>query len=409
MSMRIAIVHRYPYESSLGGDGQYIAAIKAYLLERGDDVFEFTTDLLSNRTSPGYRNYYAGWRGHWSVRGGVAIAGHVISFYPKLWWSALRKLLLRNKYRMRNPQDHAPEVKWLHRRLRKVGPDYIIVMFDMILCCVELSEVAPIIAVPGFLKGRESRLIDGCIIPSGDGMALQDQLSRLANAKHVGVNSFDDVAFLQSRGVAGAFYLGFGLDHARFPVAGVRGGSDRTVLFVGAATTSNLESMKWFLAQVWPIVTARVEDAKLRIVGAVADKLQVPSSLQRVDLVGRVDKLQDYYRSASVVAAPLTAGSRGVKIKVAEALAYGCAIVTTSLGIDRGDPTLYREGLRVADLPAEFAEHIIELLTDPESLRVQRQRARAFSEGLFSYEQAFSGIRERISAPGQPWCEVKLA
>jgi glycosyltransferase involved in cell wall biosynthesis len=95
-------------------------------------------------------------------------------------------------------------------------------------------------------------------------------------------------------------------------------------LFVGGTFYANRAGIQWFVRQVVPRI-----NLKICIVGrgfeALRSELEVPG---KVEVVGAVESLADWYRRARFVIAPIFDGS-GMKTKVAEALMYGKKVVGT--------------------------------------------------------------------------------
>jgi polysaccharide biosynthesis protein PslH len=85
-----------------------------------------------------------------------------------------------------------------------------------------------------------------------------------------------------------------------------------------------------------------------------------------------VDDIRPYLGKAAVCVVPLRSGS-GTRIKIFEAMAMGKAVVSTTMGAE-GLPVRHGENIILADDPADFARHVIELLRDPQR-RAQLGRA----------------------------------
>lgn len=95
-------------------------------------------------------------------------------------------------------------------------------------------------------------------------------------------------------------------------------------LFVGGAFYANLEGIRWFVRHVVPRISITI-----CIVGRGFEEFT--AELQggsRVEVVGAVKSLSEWYRQARFVIAPIFDGS-GMKTKVAEALMFGKRIVAT--------------------------------------------------------------------------------
>ncbi len=102
------------------------------------------------------------------------------------------------------------------------------------------------------------------------------------------------------------------------------GNEEDFALFVGGTFYANQAGITWFVKNVVPHINIRI-----CIVGRgfekLRDELEVPG---KVEVVGAVDSLAEWYRRARFVIAPIFDGS-GMKTKVAEALMYGKKIVGT--------------------------------------------------------------------------------
>ena len=119
-------------------------------------------------------------------------------------------------------------------------------------------------------------------------------------------------------------------------------------LFVGAVNPPNVDALDWLLAEIWPLVRGARPDARLRVVGRVAERAGVPWP-EGAEAVGFVDDLAPEYAGAAVVLAPIRFGS-GVKIKLVEGLAQGLPGVATPAGAE-GLAALPPGVLRVAGPP----------------------------------------------------------
>lgn len=161
----------------------------------------------------------------------------------------------------------------------------------------------------------------------------------------------------------------------------------RKCLFVASGSLHNVDGIAWFLRDCWPAITRAVPDACLNIVGSVCARLgDLP---RNVVAEGVIDDIDIAYRDTAVCIVPLRAGS-GLKIKLAEGLAHGVAVVTTSVGA-QGLTDIAPMPFRLADQATEFAAAVIELLTEPEqrrALEIAASRAAA----RFSLQAAFSEL-----------------
>jgi len=136
------------------------------------------------------------------------------------------------------------------------------------------------------------------------------------------------------------------------------------ILFVaGFAHPPNEDAACWFVANVLPLVRARVPDATLSIVGSNPTARVHALAGEAVCVVANVsdDALNERYRSARVAVVPLRCGA-GVKLKVVEALKEGVPLVTTPVGA-QGLPGVADVACVCGDA-ASFADSVLALMLD---------------------------------------------
>ena len=161
------------------------------------------------------------------------------------------------------------------------------------------------------------------------------------------------------------------------------------LLFVGQWHRPNFEAVRWFLEQVWPLISQR--GYRLKIVGPVGPMIQkeLPSLYEAFCpyFVGEVPDLAPWYRSARCVIAPMVSGS-GTSIKTIEALALGKPFVGTSKAF-RGMPMerLKEVGIKPHDDPQSFAAAIDQALSSAPGVAAA---SRAAYESIFSTSAAFA-------------------
>jgi glycosyltransferase involved in cell wall biosynthesis len=157
-------------------------------------------------------------------------------------------------------------------------------------------------------------------------------------------------------------------------------------LFVGGNFYANREGISWFVQHVAPRI-----DIKVCVVGKGMEemraKLEIPD---RVEVIGPVYSLAEWYRRARFVIAPIFDGS-GMKTKVAEALMHGKKVVGTPEAFSGYEGVAARAGWCCSS-PEEFVSAINRACTtitstfDPES--------RALFEEHFSLSAATVRLAE---------------
>ncbi len=177
---------------------------------------------------------------------------------------------------------------------------------------------------------------------------------------------------------AEVLYLPNGADH----LGGASGqlgqpsvGSCRMLFVAALGYEPNQDATRLLLAEIFPEILRRCPTATLAVVGSDPPRwLQEAARREpRLTVTGWVPDVAPWLDAAEVVVCPLTVGG-GVKVKVLEALARGCAIVATPIAL---------QGLRHLPAgvvvertdPRGFAEACVRLLASP--CERERQRARA--------------------------------
>ena len=160
---------------------------------------------------------------------------------------------------------------------------------------------------------------------------------------------------------------------------------EKFALFVGGVFYANRAGIAWFVEHVVP----RIE-IKICIVGRGFEDLR--QELERdgkVEVVGAVDHLADWYRDAHFVIAPIFDGS-GMKTKVAEALMYGKKIVGTPEAFSGYEDIVDRAGWCCAT-----ADEFVDAIS-----HAQREVTLGFDPQLRAlYEEKYSlpAARERLA------------
>jgi glycosyltransferase involved in cell wall biosynthesis len=126
----------------------------------------------------------------------------------------------------------------------------------------------------------------------------------------------------------------------------------------------NLEGMKWFLRECWPMVKRQIPEARLRLVGKDSDANLKPTEPD-VDALGYLSDSTAEIATWSAMIVPVLHGA-GTRVKIADAFSRKCPIVSTRLGAFGYDVESGRE-LLLADKPVDFANACVSLARDQAS------------------------------------------
>ena len=167
-------------------------------------------------------------------------------------------------------------------------------------------------------------------------------------------------------------------------------GDAATVVFTGSMDwMANIDGIEYFMEQVWPEVARVRPDARFVVVGRQPPAALVERAAARGfnwEFTGFVDDVRPYVRRAHVYAIPLRVGG-GTRIKVYEAMALGCPVVSTRIGVE-GLPVEDGEQFVAADRPADMAASIVSLLERNDERARLSAAARRFVEDRVSTASA---------------------
>jgi glycosyltransferase involved in cell wall biosynthesis len=148
-----------------------------------------------------------------------------------------------------------------------------------------------------------------------------------------------------------------------------------SMIYCGSLTYfANLDAVRWFLAEIYPIIKSELDGACFILTGDHAD-FELPEA-EGVEKTGMVDDVHRYVRQSMVSVAPIRVGG-GTRIKILEAMANGTPVVSTTKGAE-GLGARSGEHLMLADSAQEFAAGVVRLFQDGDLYRRIQVQAHDF-------------------------------
>jgi glycosyltransferase involved in cell wall biosynthesis len=164
-----------------------------------------------------------------------------------------------------------------------------------------------------------------------------------------------------------------------------------TIFYFGSMDwLPNQEAVKWFLDNCWNKISKTVPEAKFVIAGRGMPQSFKQLNLPNVLVIENVADAKSFYEQHQIMVVPLLSGS-GLRIKIIEGMAYGKAIVSTSIGAE-GIYCNPQNDLIIADNVDDFCKAVIELLTNPEKRIDLEKNATAFAYQNFDNKNVVSKL-----------------
>jgi polysaccharide biosynthesis protein PslH len=211
----------------------------------------------------------------------------------------------------------------------------------------------------------------------------------------VAVSERDKQQFEQNYGAKDVEVIptGVDLDYFKPEVSGL----SKTVVFTGSMDwLANIDGLGYFMDEVWPLIVREEPNANMVVVGRSPPADLVRRAEQRGynwNFTYFVRDIRPHVAGASAFIIPLRVGG-GTRLKVFEAMAMGCPVVSTTIGVE-GLPVVAGEHYLLGDDAASLAKQTVALLRDPEGGRRLAGHARAYVESNCSFRNA-AGVFEEI-------------
>lgn len=193
-----------------------------------------------------------------------------------------------------------------------------------------------------------------------------------------------------------ALLLPHGSDLSTPPPAPADDGN--TVMFLGVlATNTNVEGVLWFLSTIWPLVRQARPNARFVIAGRRPRKsILTLHGRNGVEVLGEIADPLPWLARATVCISPVQAAA-GMQNKLLDYFRAGKPVVAT-IAANEGIGAPPARAIRLADQPALFARHILDLMDNPAERKAMGLAARAFVENGWSWEAWFQKLEQAIEA-----------
>jgi glycosyltransferase involved in cell wall biosynthesis len=158
----------------------------------------------------------------------------------------------------------------------------------------------------------------------------------------------------------------------------------------------NADAAITLLEKVYPAVKEQYDDIDLVLAGRYLPRRLVNyCGSKHIKYLGFVERLEDFFNQIDIFVAPLRYGG-GIKIKVLQALAYGCPTITTPIGAE-GIADEKQPCLIVNNDIASMVHSIVKLARDQDLRYKLGKSGRSFAENNFSWSHKGGFLHDRIT------------
>lgn len=215
-----------------------------------------------------------------------------------------------------------------------------------------------------------------------------------------------EAALFRSRSGLGADRVravGNGIDTGRFDPAlrleAVGAGERPLAVFTGQMDyRPNIDAVRWFAADILPLVRTRHPSARFAIVGrAPTDEVRALEALPGVTVTGEVPDVRPWLAVADAVVAPLLL-ARGVQNKLLEAMAMARPVVASAAAAT-GIDAVPGEHLLVADDAEATADAVCTLFDDRNLAAKMGQAARARMIARYGWDARMAPLGDLLGLP----------
>jgi polysaccharide biosynthesis protein PslH len=169
-----------------------------------------------------------------------------------------------------------------------------------------------------------------------------------------------------------------------------------TVVFTGSMNwLANVDGIRFFMDQVWPRIAEARPAAQMVVVGHSPPKDLVQLVKDRGlgwTFTGFVDDVREHVSAADAYVIPLRVGG-GTRIKAFEAMAMGCPVASTTIGVE-GLPVVAGEHCLIGDSGNALADAVLRLLGDRVTRQSISRNARRLVAERYSFRAAAAAFED---------------
>ncbi len=211
----------------------------------------------------------------------------------------------------------------------------------------------------------------------------------------VAVSREDSETMRREYGIKNIADVATGIDTEFFAPDGNVAKDEFNLVFTGSMDwLPNEDAIRWFTKEIFPFVKQKIPQVSLTVVGRnpFPSLIEASKKDSSITVTGRVPDVRPFMNKASVYIIPIRIGG-GTRLKVYEAMAMKLPIVSTRVGAE-GLPVRDGKEILLRDTPHEFAEAIVNLLTEKNTAKKLGSEAAKTVREKFGWETVADDFAE---------------
>jgi len=212
------------------------------------------------------------------------------------------------------------------------------------------------------------------------------EIDQCSSVDHCTFVSHSDLVVLGNLSESGHYsVIPNGVDTSYFYPLAIPADAGKLIWVGGMRGPHNADAVDYFLEAIWPRIEKAVPETTVDFIGEAPTSRLAKAAGQdpRLKVLGLVADIREAVQRATVFLAPIRSGS-GTKIKVLNAMAQAKAVVATPMAVE-GIEVTDGNHLFIAIDPDEFAQRVIQLLTDRPLAEQMGLNARKLIETKYSW------------------------
>lgn len=204
-----------------------------------------------------------------------------------------------------------------------------------------------------------------------------------------------DKKFLEDSGLKiNINILNNGIDTTYFSSEETEFENNRIIFTGNMPYYANYDAAIHFCNDIFPIILDKNSSAKFYIVGQYPPRRIKNLENNNIVVTGFVENIKKEYLKSVVNIAPMRFGA-GTLNKVIESIALGVPIVASPIAV-QGLPDVLKEYILISDNPNDFAEKILNVLSDPEFYREKMKEGQKIITEILSWEKIVGDFEDYL-------------